>query len=271
MKQSRAYLAALAAGLLIALPCTDTIAAGVFPIATNTGTVGNPGGVEQAINLAFDGTNYLVGIQGDETADDSINAQLVGPTGALVGSRIKVGRNGGAPSVAFDGTNYLLVWTEGSFGSPNTVKFQFLNPSLQALGQPFEMFATQGSNWPFIAAAVFNGTRFAVVATLANLDVNFNFLSGDVYGTFIPKSTAPPRLDVAGPRVGTQFPLRLSGTPGIDYTIQKSTTLGTADWTALTTTAVSPTTGTLDLTDTGATTSRRFYRRQNRETESTGS
>jgi hypothetical protein len=467
------------AALLSILPCTAITAAGVFPIATDPGNGTNPEGVQQALNLAFDGTNYLVGIQGDGITHNNVTAQLVGPTGALIGSRIQVGRTGGAPGVAFDGTNYLLVWpddatgpsdhiygqrispagalvggafaictaagyqelsgirpvaygngkylvvwddhrdgvnlavygqlvsssgalvggnfvisapvngqdeygasvafdgtrflvawqlnstnsgnhnvtygtfvtptgtmgapfaigqtvsldrnplnlvfdgtnylvvwnydsqqdgggnpiwniygrlvtTSGTFpgnefaivttgnpafpglafdginyllcwnqnlGAPNSnVGFQFLNASGQPIGPLFTPFAAQGSNPPFCGEVVFDGTRFAVAATLANLDVNFNFTSGDVYGTFIPKSTAPPRLDVAGPRVGAQFPLLLTGTPGINYTIQTSTDLKSTNWTTLVTTPVSAATGTFDITDTGATTTRRFYR-----------
>ncbi|MBU1744006.1 MAG: hypothetical protein KJ649_03795, partial [Proteobacteria bacterium] len=74
-----------------------------YPIATTTGQ-------EFAGSAAFDGTNYLVGIQGDASARNNITAQLVSPSGALVGSRISVGRTGGLPLVAFDGTNYLMVW-----------------------------------------------------------------------------------------------------------------------------------------------------------------
>ena len=90
------------------------------------------------------------------------------------------------------------------------------------------------------------------------MDTNFNFTSGDVYGTFIPKSTAPLRLNVAGPLADAQFPLLLTGTPGINYAIQASTNLALTNWTALATN--SPTNGSFNFTDTHATNASRFYR-----------
>ncbi|MHB8827994.1 MAG: LamG-like jellyroll fold domain-containing protein [Syntrophales bacterium] len=74
-----------------------------FPIATTPGS-------EMGLSAAFDGTNYLVGIEGDAVSHNNITAQLVSPSGALVGSRISTGRTGGLPLVAFDGTNYLMIW-----------------------------------------------------------------------------------------------------------------------------------------------------------------
>ena len=69
-----------------------------FSIATTSANeLGVPG--------AFDGTNYLVGIQGEEEAHMHIAAQLISQTGALVGPRISIERTGGLPFVAFDGTN----------------------------------------------------------------------------------------------------------------------------------------------------------------------
>ena len=49
-----------------------------IPIATTAGVR------EMSVSAAFDGTNFLVGIQGDSTAHDHITAQLVSQTGALV-------------------------------------------------------------------------------------------------------------------------------------------------------------------------------------------
>ena len=76
-----------------------------FPIATMEVR-------EESISVAFDGTNYLVGIQGDVSLHHNITAQLVSQTGSLVGSRISVGRTGDVLYVAFDGTNYLVVWED---------------------------------------------------------------------------------------------------------------------------------------------------------------
>jgi hypothetical protein len=113
----------------------------------------------------------------------------------------------------------------------------------------------QGTNIPAFAldGTIFNGNKFVIAATLGTLGIN-----GEVYGTFIPASTSPPTLASTGPLVGTQFPLLLTGTPGINYAIQTSTNLALANWTALTTN--SSTNGTFSFTDTGATNKSRFYR-----------
>jgi hypothetical protein len=50
----------------------------------------------------------------------------------------------------------------------------------------------------------------------------------------------------------------LTGTPGINYTVQFSTNLLLANWIAIATN--SPTNGTFSFTDTSATNKSRFYR-----------
>ena len=76
-----------------------------FPIATTAVR-------EFCVSVAFDGTNYLVGIQGDADAHYNVGGQLVSQSGTLVGPLISTGRTGGVPLVAFDGTNYLVVWDD---------------------------------------------------------------------------------------------------------------------------------------------------------------
>ena len=112
-----------------------------FPIA-------NSASPETSYDIAFDGTNFLVAIEAE-----TIGAQLVSPSGELVGSFISTGRSGrssgrrldgtgpGFPHVAFDGTNYLLVWTEGTSESvrEHVLVGQFLSPSGSTVGEPFEI------------------------------------------------------------------------------------------------------------------------------------
>jgi N-acetylneuraminic acid mutarotase len=106
-----------------------------FPIATTTGR-------EEALSAAFDGTNYLVGIQGDATAHYNITAQLVSQSGALVGSRISTGRTGGDPLIAFDGTNYLLVWPDDATYPNDVIYGQFVSKSGTIVGSPFPIGQT---------------------------------------------------------------------------------------------------------------------------------
>ena len=79
-------------------------------------SIANSASPETSYDIAFDGTNFLVAIEGE-----TVGAQLVSPSGELIGSFISTGRIGrssgprldgtgpGFPHVAFDGTNYLLV------------------------------------------------------------------------------------------------------------------------------------------------------------------
>ncbi|MEC4684471.1 MAG: fibronectin type III domain-containing protein [Nitrospirota bacterium] len=111
--------------------CVTTLGAGVgskFPIAT---TVNH----EMSGGIAFDGTNYLVGINGDASSANGVGAQLVSQTGTLVGSLISTGRSGSAPFIAFDGTNYLLVWADDAT-IPSDLYGMFIDPS-GSPGTPF--------------------------------------------------------------------------------------------------------------------------------------
>src|SRR5687768_12264637 len=76
-----------------------------FPIA-------NTAQAEHSWAIAYDGANFLVGVQQDEGASGSIvGAKLVSPAGAVLATAF-VPRSGDPPYVAFDGTNYLLAWAD---------------------------------------------------------------------------------------------------------------------------------------------------------------
>jgi hypothetical protein len=100
---------------------------------------------------------------------------------------------------------------------------------------------------------LFDGTRFALAATFGAAKIN-----GEVFGASILASTTPPTLASTSPLAGSQFPLQLTGTPGINYAIQFSTNLALPNWTAFATN--SPTNRTLSFTDPSATNKSRFYR-----------
>ena len=169
-------------------------------------------------------------------------------------------------SLSFDGANYLLAWGDTPSGATlsgtdSNIRFQFLNRSASAIGPKFNLFAPQGTNLPAFGAVLFGGNKIAAVA-LASPIVGTNgdlqgFASGAVYGAFIPASATPPTLAATSALAGTQFSLRLTGTPGINYAIQEATSLASPNWTAL---AIdSPTNGTFSFTDTSATNKSRFY------------
>jgi len=127
-----------------------------FPIAVGADSTG-------ALSVAFDGTNYLVGIQGDTLNNDNITAQLVSQSGSLVGSRISVGRTGGVPWVAFDGSNYLMVWGDDA---TNDVYGQFIGTAGNLVGTAFPI-AWTAYNEKFFGGIAF-GDSFYLVPWLRN-------------------------------------------------------------------------------------------------------
>src|ERR1035437_8967238 len=95
----------IALGFAVAFCFSEAKAATIFPIATNN--------ADFSLSMASDGTNYLVGIQGDYAGPGYyITAQMFSPTGALLGPRINPvpGHTTGGfplyPSLACSGTNY---------------------------------------------------------------------------------------------------------------------------------------------------------------------
>ena len=220
---------------------------------------------------AFDGTNFFV-IMNTDTAQTASGApvwnlygRLVSLSGTFPGNELLLNTNQAVVgSLAFDGANYLLGWGFDTF-TTNTDKsafFQFYNRSVNPIGPPFSPFQAQGTNYPIFGVILFDGRKIVIGGALGNLIVSTNgsikaLASGAIYGAFIPASTAPPTL-TASNLVGTQFPLQLTGTPGINYAIQISTNLALSSWTAVFTN--SPTNGTFNFTDTSATNKSRFYR-----------
>ena len=249
---------------------------------SKSGVAGVPFQISQSISpshnplaIAFDGTNYLAAWNRDLGSGYpaptywDFYGRLVSSAGTFPGNEVGLVTDAGnqvLPTLAFDGANYLLAWGDGSFSTTNaTIRFRFFDRSASVVGSSFTLFSAQGINAPLspFGSLLFDGSQFVVAGTLGSVLVNSNgtvigFPSGDVYGAVIPRSTAAPRLDPVGPLTGSQFPLRLTGTPGISYAIQFTTNLALNGWTAWATN--SPADGTLNFTDTSATNRNRFYR-----------
>lgn len=130
--------------------------AGEFPIATT-------GGDEFGVMAAFDGTNYLVGVQGDATSEASITAQMISQTGSLVGPRISVGTWGGTPSVAFDGSNYLLVWEQEAILPDTDLYGQLIDTTGNLVGSPFAICTASGRQAHSGPRVDFDGVNYLVV------------------------------------------------------------------------------------------------------------
>lgn len=118
--------------------------------------------------VAFDGTNYLIGLTGDATSDSSISVQFVSPTGQLVGNRLPLGETGCAPSVAFDGTNYLLIWCDryvafldnGNDAGLTNIYGRFINPAGSFVGNKFTIETDAYIKGCAIGNVHFNGNNY---------------------------------------------------------------------------------------------------------------
>lgn len=167
----------------VSVSCVSSVAGSTFPIATTSTS-------EFAVGAAFDGTNWLVGIQGDNLHSSSsdetaqIAAQLIGSSGSKVGSLIGVNGNGGVPQVAFDGTNYLLVWEDDANSPDNDIYGQFIDTSGVKVGSPFAISQAAGKQHLESNSVVFDGTNYLVVwddSRVAEFDKY-------VYGQFVSTS-----------------------------------------------------------------------------------
>jgi hypothetical protein len=162
----------LGAALLAAAFPTAAFSSG-FPIAATAAQN------DSTLSVAFDGTNFLVGLQGG-----GIRAQLVSPAGDLLAS-VSVPRSGDPPVVAFDGTNYLLVWGEPTNPSGPVVYAQLVSTAGSLVGSAF--LVSQSTIVNEVDGVAFDGTNYLVVWT------NDRPLASehDVYGRFVSTAGAP--------------------------------------------------------------------------------
>lgn len=159
-----------------ALPATASGAG--FPIA-------NTAIDESTQAVAFDGTNFLVAFQ----RDGSNRAQLVSPSGALLGS-VAVSSSGDLPLVAFDGANYLLVWVETSNPTSPFVWGQLVSKQAALVGAPFQV--SQSTRVGELEGVAFDGTNYLVVWTD---NQPFPMTNRDIYGRFVSAAGAPTGID----------------------------------------------------------------------------
>ncbi|MBI4744970.1 MAG: hypothetical protein HY786_00120 [Deltaproteobacteria bacterium] len=136
-----------------------------FPIATTTQK-------EIGLSAAFDGTNYLVGMNGDSVSHANATAQLVSLSGSKVGSLLSTGRTAGAVLVAFDGTNYLMVWDD-TVGvtdmNQKTMYGQFVSTSGTNVGSMFQI--SSGATVSHISGVAFDGTNYKHLRNECRFDV----------------------------------------------------------------------------------------------------
>jgi len=121
--------------------------------------------------VAFDGTNYLVGLTGDSSSDSTLTVQFISQTGQLVGNRIQLGETGSAPLVAFDGTNYLLIWSDryvaflddGDDAGMTSMYGRFISPSGSFVGNKFTIVTNAYIKGCTCGDIHFNGSNYFFV------------------------------------------------------------------------------------------------------------
>lgn len=152
----------IAFGLAVVFFFSQAKATTMFPIVTNN--------ADTTVSMASDGTNYLVGIQGDYAGPDSyyITAQLFGPAGALIGSRINPvpGHTGGNPYLACSGTNYLMVWPDDYLnGGTNhsSISMQLISPSGGLIGGMIAITTDNQQTTHSPRLVAFGGGKYLVV------------------------------------------------------------------------------------------------------------
>ncbi len=141
--------------MLTLLPA-NSLAAGEFPIAA--------AGEQVGLFPAYDGVNYLVGIQGDGTSPTAVTAQLLAADGQPVGTPVQTGRSGLLPFPCFDGTNYLLIWEDLAASPQNDIYGMFINISGTPVGQSFPISTAPGLKTFYPGTrAIFDGTNYFVI------------------------------------------------------------------------------------------------------------
>ncbi len=155
---------------------------------------------EMSAGAAFDGTNYLVGIENninctppDYTGCQSrITAQCISAaTGATVGNRVWVdaSRTGGAPQVAFDGTNYVMVWEDDKLSTDTVaadrIYGQRVSKTGELVGDAFQIGpSVENQRMHGFRNILFDGTNYFVVWDQAATKNGCT----DEYGRFVTTS-----------------------------------------------------------------------------------
>ena len=131
--------------------------------------------------IAWDGTNHLVVWTDYRNENYDIYAQLVSPSGNLVGSGFAIStaiNTQERPDIAWDGTNYLVVWEDERNGVSNyDIYGQLVSASGTLVGSNFSICLA--SNTQTYAAVAWDGTNYLVV-----------WGDEDIYGQLVSPSGA---------------------------------------------------------------------------------
>lgn len=154
-----AMRAVVSTSVFLAALASTSMSQGSFPIATTAQR-------EMSIGVACDGVNFLVAFQGHTSSASPVFAQLVSPSGTLIGPPIQTGHSGGAPYVAYGAGAYLMVWEDDALSQNNDIWGVFISPA-GVIGIPFAI--STAATDETICGVDFSGTNFLVVYTAQGL------------------------------------------------------------------------------------------------------
>ena len=158
---------------------------------------GSPYANDNPVTMTFDGSRYCVAFHeqaADSTGRWNLYARFVSPSGAIA-ERFMICDSTKSPAyatAAFDGTHYLITWME-SVGSVR-VRGRFFTASGVPIDTAFTVFDMLEGKFPVGGVGGFVDGHYLLGAT--RLDANF--ANGDVYGMFLPASTAGVEKDERG-------------------------------------------------------------------------
>ncbi len=164
----------------------DILGARVTTAGTVLDTIGIPIAVAAAaqndVNVAFDGTNFVVVWSDSRSGGAELWGTRVSPAGVVLDTGVKLAATTATtPSLACDGTNCLIVWLSGS-----TIRGIRVDSTLVAIDSA-SFVIPAGTSSPAVA---YDGTRYLVVGTT----------STTIRGARV--STAGAVLDTSGIKIG---------------------------------------------------------------------
>lgn len=177
-----------------------------FPVGPELLISGTPEQSDLAVAVGFDGANYVVAWN-DRNASTArphwdVHAQLVSPTGMLVGGQIDVSTRPGdqvLPCIDSDGTLTLVTWTdlrndrngnwicEAGDGTCADLYGQYLDLTGALVGDEWPMILLAGDQ--FGSPVSYGSGKYLLSWTDGALGAPVG--GGDVYGTFLPTDGFP--------------------------------------------------------------------------------
>ncbi len=154
---------------------------------------------DNPVDVAFDGTRYLVCFEDEVDANNDIwhlYGRFVSPSGD-VQERIPIAENGNNlfGFLAFDGEHYLVTYHHFVNVMNNEVYLigRYFDTTGQPSGDTFIIFSPVGGKVPIGGVQLFDGTDFLTGVNLVKINISpegdVQFSDGDVYGVLLSEAS----------------------------------------------------------------------------------